>query len=192
MRKPVTIYSFTLHCLVLYFVLFGIACQEQAPQQIRPQSLPKNGTIEDLMQNLDKLKQSASADSLYPFQQQVQKQQVLFTKSTEELRAELLAPVQERDRQDFYSELQSIWKVGKHQAFFKRQISYCQNKIDLAVVGMGIIRVDEVLKNQNPSVHSKDHSAFIQFVKEQVQQALASKDKNYKALVFKGLESSSH
>ena len=145
------------------------------------------------MANLDQLKKQST--DYQPFGQQVQniqQQQAIYTKSTEELRAELLSEVQETDREDFYTELQIIWDVGENQAFFKRQISYCQLKIDLAVVGMGIIRVDEVLKEENPSVLRKDQGEFIKYVREQVQQAVASNDKNYKTIVFKGLESSSN
>ena len=55
---------------------------------------------------------------------------------------------------------------------------------------MGIIRIDEVLKGENNVVQAKDTDEFIKYVRDQVQLAVGSSDKNYKAIVFKGLESS--
>ena len=62
--------------------------------------------------------------------------------------------------------------------------------MDLAVVGIGIIRVHQVLRGENPSVQEQDQEEFIRYIKEQVQYALRAADRNYKAIVFKGLESS--
>jgi len=116
----------------------------------------------------------------------------LYEKTAEELKATLLAPVKARDRNDFYKELESRFKVGKHKDFLIRQIANCQNKLDLAIVGMGIIRIDEVLKGENPTVLDKDRVEFIKYIRDQVQLAIASTDQNYKSIVFKGLESSSN
>ena len=115
----------------------------------------------------------------------------LYSKTAEELKADLLRPVQRTDRSDFYQELETIFQVREHQDFFQRQIGYAQLKLDLAVVGMGIIRVDEVLKGENATVQEKDQGEFIKYIRDQVQSAVASNDANFKAIVFKGLESSS-
>ena len=101
-----------------------------------------------------------------------------------------LSPIKTSDQADFKRELETIYDVGKEKKFFLRQIEYAQLKIDLAVVGIGIIRVHQVLRGENPSVKPKDTQEFIRYIKEQVQNALISQDKNYKAIVFKGLESS--
>lgn len=169
--------------------LMFLSCGHSNPPLAPP---PAHGGLDQLLTTLDNIKSPSSInwDSFSTMTHQINVQQSLYNKSVEQLRAELLAPVQESERQDFYSELQSIWNVGEHQAFFKRQIAYCQSKMDLALVGIGIIRVDEVLKGENPAVLAKDQTEFIKYVREQVQQAIASKDKNYKAIVFKGLESS--
>lgn len=115
----------------------------------------------------------------------------LYSKTAEELKADLLRPVQRTDRSDFYQELETLFQVREHQDFFQRQIGYAQLKLDLAVVGMGIIRVDEVLKGENATVQEKDRGEFIKYIRDQVQSAVASNDANFKAIVFKGLESSS-
>jgi len=116
----------------------------------------------------------------------------LYQKSTEELKASLLSPIQISDKTAFHKELETHFEVGKHKDFFIRQTNYCQNKLDLAVVGMGIIRIDEVLKGENPTVLEKDKEEFIKYIRDQVQIAIASTDQNYKSIVFKGLESSSN
>ena len=179
-----------LKLLGIFFCLSLSACQESSPT---PFMQSDDEGIDRLLSNLEQVK-TVSNSNYESFGQQVQNvqtQQAIYNQSTEELRADLLSDVKEIDRNDFYTELQTIWNVGEHQSFFKRQISYCQTKLDLAVFGMGIIRVDEVLKGNNPSVQLKDQSAFIKYIREQIQQAIASNDKNYKAIVFKGLESSS-
>jgi len=115
---------------------------------------------------------------------------VELTKTEEEVRQELLGAVNPTDQLDFEKELETVFDVGEHKQFFIRQIENCKIKMDLAVVGIGIIRVHQVLRGENPSVQEQDQEEFIRYVKEQVQYALGAEDRNYKAIVFKGLESS--
>ena len=166
-----------------------------------PQDTASNQNIEQLLANLEQLKSAhsnhlntaeiANTQKTNPFSDyNVTKQ--IYEESTEQLKARLLADVGENDRQAFQQELQQIFQVGNHQSFFERQIVLCKNKLDLAVVGMGIIRVDEVRKGANSTVLEKDRGEFIKYIKDQVQIAIASNDQNYKSIVFKGLESSSN
>jgi len=113
-------------------------------------------------------------------------------KTTEELKAELLSVATISDKDDFVHELETVFDTGEEKGFFIRQISYCRTRLDLAVVGLGILRVHEVLRGENKSVRERDRAEFIRFVRDQVQDAVASGDKNYKAVVFHGLESSIH
>ena len=113
-------------------------------------------------------------------------------KTTEELKAELLSTATESDKKDFVHELETVFDTGEERGFFVRQISYCRTRLDLAVVGLGILRVHEVLRGENRAVAEKDRAEFIGFVRDQVQDAVASGDRNYKAVVFHGLESSIH
>ena len=111
-------------------------------------------------------------------------------KSDEELKKILLSEATRKDKNDYARELETIFDVGEEKAFFLRQVGYCQTKLDLAVVGIGILRVHEVRKGENPTVQKKDVGEYIKYVKDQVQDAVASANKNYKTIVFKGLESS--
>jgi len=111
-------------------------------------------------------------------------------KSQEELKAILLSGASQKDKDDYARELETVFDVGGEKAFFLRQVGYCRTKLDLAVVGMGIIRVHQVIKGENPTVKKGDVGEYIKYVKDQVQDAIASSNKNYKTIVFKGLESS--
>jgi len=51
-------------------------------------------------------------------------------------------------------------------------------------------QLDFEIRGENPSVQEHDQEEFIRYIKEQVQYALGAEDRNYKAIVFKGLESS--
>ena len=74
-----------------------------------------------------------------------------LTKTEEEVRQELLGAVNPTDQLDFEKELETVFDVGEHKQFFIRQIENCKIKMDLAVVGIGIIRVHQVLRGENPS-----------------------------------------
>ncbi len=153
------------------------------------------GGIDALRANLEKLKKEASFNdygehgrkSSY---EQMQEAKTELTKTEEEVRQELLGAVNPTDQLDFEKELETVFNVGEHKQFFIRQIENCKIKMDLAVVGIGIIRVHQVLRGENPSVKEHDQEEFIRYIKEQIQYALGAEDRNYKAIVFKGLESS--
>ena len=149
-----------------------------------------NGGIDALRANLDKLKKEASFNSYESSYEKMQEAKVELTKTEEEVRQELLGVVKPEDQLDFEKELETVFNVGEHKQFFIRQIENCKIKMDLAVVGIGIIRVHQVLRGENPSVKEQDQEEFIRYIKEQVQYALGAEDRNYKAIVFKGLESS--
>ena len=149
-----------------------------------------DGGIDALRANLDKLKKEASFNTYESSYEQMQEAKVELTKTEEEIRQELLGTVNPNDQLDFEKELETVFDVGEHKQFFIRQIENCKIKMDLAVVGIGIIRVHQVLRGENPSVKEQDQEEFIRYVKEQVQYALGAEDRNYKAIVFKGLESS--
>ncbi|MEM6320466.1 MAG: hypothetical protein AAF960_22545 [Bacteroidota bacterium] len=148
------------------------------------------GGIDALRANLEKLQKEASFNSYESSYQEMETAKAELTKTEEEIRQELLGAVNPNDQLDFEKELETVFDVGEHKAFFVRQIENCRIKMDLAVVGIGIIRVHQVLRGENPSVLEKDQEEFIRYIKEQVQYALAAEDRNYKAIVFKGLESS--
>ena len=114
----------------------------------------------------------------------------IMGKSGEELKAILLSDAGQKDKEDYARELETVFDVGEEKAFFLRQVGYCGTKLDLAVVGMGIIRVHQVKKGENPTVKKGDVGEYIKYVKDQVQDAVASSNKNYKTIVFRGLESS--
>ncbi len=149
-----------------------------------------NGGIDALRANLDKLKKEASFNGYESRYQQMEEAKAELTKTEEEIRQELLGAVKPIDQLDFEKELETVFNVGEHKQFFIRQIENCKIKMDLAVVGIGIIRVHQVLRGENPSVQEQDQEEFIRYIKEQVQYALGAADRNYKAIVFKGLESS--
>ena len=149
-----------------------------------------NSGIDALRANLEKLKKEASFNSYESSYEEMEAAKVELTKTEEEVRQELLGAVNPTDQLDFEKELETVFDVGEHKQFFIRQIENCKIKMDLAVVGIGIIRVHQVLRGENPSVQEQDQEEFIRYVKEQVQYALGAKDRNYKAIVFKGLESS--
>ena len=173
-------------CLLIILVW---ACQQDATLS---DTVVEEKGIEELMKNLEAMKQEAVSplEGIHSSYQELQAATSEFKKSDEEIRQDLLSQVKEVDQADFKKELETVFDVGKEKAFFLRQIEYAQLKIDLAVVGIGIIRVHQVLRGENPSVKPKDTQEFIRYIKEQVQNALISKDKNYKAIVFKGIESS--
>ena len=148
------------------------------------------GGIDALRANLDKLKKEVSFNSYESSYEKMEEAKVELTKTEEEVRQELLGAVNPTDQLDFEKELETVFEVGEHKQFFIRQIENCKIKMDLAVVGIGIIRVHQVLRGENPSVKEQDREEFIRYVKEQVQYALGAEDRNYKAIVFKGLESS--
>ena len=149
-----------------------------------------NSGIDALRANLEKLKKEASFNSYESSYEEMEAAKVELTKTEEEVRQELLGAVNPTDQLDFEKELETVFDVGAHKQFFIRQIENCKIKMDLAVVGIGIIRVHQVLRGENPSVQEQDQEEFIRYVKEQVQYALGAEDRNYKAIVFKGLESS--
>ena len=149
-----------------------------------------NSGIDALRANLEKLKKEASFNSYESSYEEMEAAKVELTKTEEEVRQELLGTVNPTDQLDFEKELETVFDVGEHKQFFIRQIENCKIKMDLAVVGIGIIRVHQVLRGENPSVQEQDQEEFIRYVKEQVQYALGAEDRNYKAIVFKGLESS--
>ena len=149
-----------------------------------------DGGIDALKANLEKIKKEARFNDVTTRYEEMQETKVAFEKSEEEIRQDLLSVVKPVDQVDFEKELSSVFDVGEHKPFFIRQIENCKIKIDLAVVGIAIIRVHEVMNGENPSVKSQDTEEFISYIKEQVQYALSAEDKNYKAIVFKGLESS--
>jgi len=178
-------------------ILFGIgltvllvACQESTPTS-QPEDSEEQG-IEVLLENLKALQKDAGNpfDEVPASFQNATQQLENLAMSQEEIRKDLLSEVKMQDRADFLQELEVVFNVGKDKAFFQRQIGYAKIKIDLAVVGIGIIRVDQVLKGANTTVKPKDTQEFIRYIKEQVQNAIISEDKNYKAVVFKGIESS--
>ena len=146
--------------------------------------------MEALQQKLEQLQKEASFTPYHSTYDQMQAAKTELTKTEEEIRQELLSAVNPNDQLDFETELETIFDVGVHKSFFIRQIENCKIKMDLAVVGIGIINVHQVLRGENPSVLEKDRAEFIRYVKQQVQYALGANDKNYKAIVFKGLESS--
>lgn len=170
-------------------VTIGWACQQEAPIS---EKMVENKGIDELLRNLEAMKQEAASplEGLHSSYQELQAATSEFKKSDEEIRQDLLSQVKAADQAHFKQELETIFDVGKEKDFFLRQIQYAQIKIDLAVVGIGIIRVHQVLRGENPSVKPKDTQEFIRYIKEQVQNALISQDKNYKAIVFKGIESS--
>ncbi|GEM_PF-2695943 len=148
------------------------------------------GGIDALRENLDKLKKEASFNTYESSYEKMETAKEILTKTEEEVRQELLGAVKPADQLDFEKELETVFNVGEHKQFFIRQIENCKIKMDLAVVGIGIIRVHQVLRGENPSVQEQDQGEFIRYIKEQVQYALGAEDRNYKAIVFKGLESS--
>ena len=150
----------------------------------------QTGGIDALRANLDKLKKEASFNDYQSSYDNMEAAKTELTKTEEEVRQELLGAVNPTDQLDFEKELETVFNVGEHKQFFIRQIENCKIKMDLAVVGIGIIRVHEVLRGENPSVQEQDQEEFIRYIKEQVQYALGAEDRNYKAIVFKGLESS--
>ena len=149
-----------------------------------------DGGIDALRANLDKLKKEASFNTYESSYEKMEEAKTELTKTEEEVRQELLGAVKPEDQLDFEKELETVFNVGEHKQFFIRQIENCKIKMDLAVVGIGIIRVHQVLRGENPSVKESDQEEFIRYIKEQVQYALGAEDRNYKAIVFKGLESS--
>ena len=149
-----------------------------------------DGGMDALKANLEKIKKEARFNDVTTRYEEMEETKVAFEKSEEEIRQDLLSVVKPVDQVDFEKELSTVFDVGEHQPFFIRQIENCKFKIDLAVVGIAIIRVHEVISGENPSVKSQDRDEFISYIKEQVQYALSAEDKNYKAIVFKGLESS--
>jgi len=182
-------YGRSLVILCLAFCLL-LACNQTIPEN-QVLSVQDKG-IDALLQDLEAMKTQTAT----PFQdlqtsyQQLNQATTQLTQTEEEMRKDLLSEVKVKDQEEFRQELETLFDVGKEKGFFLRQINYAKFKIDLAVVGIGIIRVHQVLRGENSAVKPKDTQEFIRYIKEQVQNALISNDKNYKAIVFKGIESS--
>lgn len=177
--------------LVLFlFLIFLLACKPSSKQT--KQAAPEEKGIETLLLNLETMKEQTAMPlhTMHTSYQQLHQASTQLSQTEEEIRQDLLSEVQIADQAAFRQELETVFHIGKEKAFFLRQIEYAKFKIDLAVVGIGIIRVHQVLKGENLSVKPKDTQQFIRYIKEQVQNALISEDKNYKAIVFKGIESS--
>jgi len=183
--------KYTIRILGLLCIISCLlfACEQQAPEKIE---LVEEKGIDVLLENLEAMK----SQTVTPFQEVHSSYQELtqagneLAQTNEEIRLDLISEVKQVDQQVFKEELETVFDVGQEKGFFVRQIEYSRYKIDLAVVGIGIIRVHQVLRGENPSVKPKDTQEFIRYIKEQVQNALISNDKNYKAIVFKGIESS--
>jgi len=175
--------------LLCFIITVVLACQQEATLS---ETKVEDKGIEELMKNLEAMKQEAVSPlaGLQTSYEELQQATSTLQRSDEEIRQDLLSLAKTEDQADFKRELETVFDVGKEKAFFLRQIEYAQLKIDLAVVGIGIIRVHQVLRGENASVKPKDTQEFIRYIKEQVQNALISNDKNYKAIVFKGIESS--
>jgi len=133
-----------------------------------------DGGIDALKANLEKIKKEARFNDVTTRYEEMQETKTTFEKSEEEIRQDLLSVVKPVDQVDFEKELSSVFDVGEHKPFFIRQIENCKIKIDLAVVGIAIIRVHEVMRGENPSVKNQDRDEFIHYVKEQVQYALSA------------------
>ncbi len=176
--------------LLMLFVLPKMERQNTLYPNTEVSDKHNDGGIDALRANLDKLKKEASFNSYESSYEKMEAAKVELTKTEEEVRQELLGAVKPADQLDFEKELETVFNVGEHKQFFIRQIENCKIKMDLAVVGIGIIRVHQVLRGENPSVQEQDQEEFIRYIKEQVQYALGAEDRNYKAIVFKGLESS--
>jgi len=154
-------------CLLIMLVW---ACQQDTTLS---ETMVEEKGIEELMKNLEAMKQEAVSplEGIHSSYQELQAATSEFKKSDEEIRQDLLSQVKAVDQADFKKELETVFDLGKEKAFFLRQIEYAQLKIDLAVVGIGIIRVHQVLRGENPSVKPKDTQEFIRYIKEQVQNA---------------------
>ena len=185
--KKLTIRILAMLCLISSSFF---ACQQQSAEDTIAKAEEKG--IDALLENLEAMKTKTTT----PFQEVHTSYQELtqaskdFAQTNEEIRLDLISEVKPVDQSSFKEELETVFDVGQEKGFFLRQIQYAKFKIDLAVVGIGIIRVHQVLRGENPSVKPKDTQEFIRYIKEQVQNALISNDKNYKAIVFKGIESS--
>jgi len=180
----------TIRILGLLCLLISFSCEQEAPEE--KIVLAEEKGIDVLLKNLEAMK----TQTVTPFQEVRSSYQELsqagneLAQTNEEIRLDLISEVKQLDQEAFKAELETVFDVGQEKLFFQRQIDYARYKIDLAVVGIGIIRVHQVLRGENPSVKPKDTQEFIRYIKEQVQNAVISTDKNYKAIVFKGIESS--
>jgi len=99
-----------------------------------------DGGIDALRANLDKLKKEVSFNSYESSYETMEAAKEVLTKTEEEVRQELLGAVKPADQLDFEKELETVFNVGEHKQFFIRQIENCKIKMDLAVVGIGIIK----------------------------------------------------
>ncbi|MFK7979734.1 MAG: hypothetical protein AB8G86_07110 [Saprospiraceae bacterium] len=189
-RQKLFLIGFGGFILLMLFVLPKTERQNTSPLSTAVNDTHNDGGIDALRANLDKLKKEASFNTYESSYEKMEEAKVELTKTEEEVRQELLGAVKPVDQLDFEKELETVFNVGEHKQFFIRQIENCKIKMDLAVVGIGIIRVHQVLRGENPSVKEQDQEEFIRYIKEQVQYALGAEDRNYKAIVFKGLESS--
>jgi len=93
-------------------------------------------------------------------------------------------------KQEAVSPLEGIHTSYQQLQAASSEFKKSDEEIRQDLLSLGIIRVHQVLRGENPSVKPKDTQEFIRYIKEQVQNALISQDKNYKAIVFKGIESS--
>ena len=189
-KQSMLLFGFGCLIVLLIFILPKTKRANTSSLTTEVSDAHQHGGIDALRANLDKLKKEASFNGYEYRYQEMEEAKAELTKTEEEIRQELLGAVKPADQLDFEKELETVFDVGEHQQFFIRQIENCKIKMDLAVVGIGIIRVHQVLRGENPSVQEQDQEEFIRYIKEQVQYALGAEDRNYKAIVFKGLESS--
>lgn len=187
---------FKKHAPLFFLVtIFSIAfanglCRFYKKPPNRSLSTSKPKGIDYLMQNIEQIQNGESVYDLSQSYDEMVASKANYEKTEAQLRKEILGPAKQKDRKDFIHELKTIYAVGEHQDFFLRQIDYANIKLDLAIVGLGIIRVHQVLKGENAGVKAKDVNEFIQYIRDQVQSAVAAEDQNFKAIIFKGLESS--
>jgi len=111
-------------------------------------------------------------------------------KEIEALRTHYLSDASENHKIEFLTELEEKYEVKTHKDFFKRQIRFCKTNLDLALVGIGIYSVHKTYEGTNIYVKESEEEEYIHFIRDQVQNSIASSDMNYKAIVFRGISSS--
>lgn len=96
------------------------------------------------------------------------------------------------EKNAFKKELDNVFNIGEHSNFFKRQIDYAKLNIDLSVISGGIINIHRIYEGSHPLIKPKDRGEYIDFIRDSVQNAVASNDMNYKAIVFKSIEATTY
>jgi len=184
--------------LITFLMIAFSYCSNQYQQHRYASYNSKGGNIDSLLHNIQDIGGETGFGDLSAayedFKEEVTtisyQNKVYSKKELEDLRKHFLSNASDTDKVEFLTELEEKYEVGTHKDFFQRQIRFSKTNLDLALVGVGIYGVHKTYEGSNAYVKETEQEQYITFIRDQVQNSIASNDMNYKAIVFRGIQSS--